>query len=108
MMHYERIPRGEAVRNGGWRSPCVPCLLCTRLRGRAYRDRSLVVARFVPVKKSMTRYMTSVVPQSNHWLSAAMFVAQCAQTGRAQQKEPAAHRFEPEPPGGEYTEEMPA
>lgn len=52
--------------------------------------------------------MTSVVPQSDDRLGPVMFIAQRTQARRAQQEEPAGRRFEPEPAGGEHSQEMTA
>src|SRR5947208_2545114 len=52
--------------------------------------------------------MTSVVPQPDYWLSQVVFVAQRSQARWAQQEVSTDHGIEPEPPRGEYSQEMPA
>ena len=53
-------------------------------------------------------YMTSVVPQLDDRLVPVVFITQCTKARRAQHEKPAGGRFEPQPSGGEYAQEMPA
>src|SRR4029078_5500249 len=84
---------------------CFLLLLCMRRRC----DHLFCAHRYTLSVNSRTRlhaYVTRIVPQSDHWLRGAVFIAQDAQTGRLEQEVSTAPWFEPEPASSKHPKEM--